>query len=85
MSKEITVEELIANIAAHLDEVKNGETLTIVQDGKQIATMKPHLSWESVKYPFRDLKFTPLKKPLSVDPTDLIREDRDYEEKKHGF
>ena len=29
MSKVITVEELIANIAAHLAEVKNGETLTI--------------------------------------------------------
>ena len=85
MSREITVEELIANIATHLDEVKNGETLTIMQDGKQIATMTPHLSSERVKYPFRDLKFGPRPKNLRTDPTDLIREDRDYEEKKHGF
>lgn len=85
MSKEVTVTELIANIAAHLDEVKNGETLTIVQDGKQIATMTPHVVQQAVKYPFRDLKFGPRPKNLRTDPTDLIREDRDYEEKKHGF
>lgn len=85
MSREITVEELIANIAAHLDEVKNGETLTIVQDGKQIATMTPHVVQAGVKYPFRDLYISPLKKPISVDPTDLIREDRDSEDEKHRY
>lgn len=85
MSKEVTIEELIANIAVHLDEVKNGETLTIVQDGKRIATMTPHVEQRGVKYPFRDLKFGPRPKNLRTDPTDLIREDRDHEEKKHGF
>lgn len=83
MSKEVTVAELIANIAAHLDEVKNGETLMIVQDGQQIATMTPHVTRPRMKYPFRDLKFTPLDKPLEIDPTDLIREDRDAEDEKH--
>ena len=85
MSKEITVEELIANIAHHLDEVKNGETLTIIQDGERIATMTPSVVQKGVKYPFRDLKFGPRPKNLRTDPTDLIREDRDYEQKKHGF
>ena len=85
MSREITVEELIANIAQHIDEVKNGETLTIVQDGAPIATMTPRVVQKGVKYPFRDLQFAPLEKPLPIDPTDLIREDRDYEKKKHGF
>lgn len=85
MSKEVTVEELVADISAHLDAVKNGETLKITQDGKHIATIAPHASQQGVKYPFRDLEFSPLRKPLSVDPTDLIREDRDHEEKKHGF
>ena len=86
MSKEVTVEELIANIAAHLAEVKNGETLTIVQDGEQVATLTPpQIVQKGVKYPFRDLKFGPRPKNLRTDPTDLIRDDRDYEEKKHGF
>jgi antitoxin (DNA-binding transcriptional repressor) of toxin-antitoxin stability system len=85
MSREITVEELIANITAHLDEVKNGETLTVVdQDGKQVATITPHTMQEVVKYPFRDLDFgAPVNLPFDV--TDLIREDRDYERKNHGF
>ena len=84
MSKQVTVEELIANIAAHLDEVKNGESLTIVQDGKQIATMTPHVMQTRVEYPFRDLDFGPPVN-LPFDVTDLIREDRDHEIKKHGF
>lgn len=85
MSKEITVEELIANITQHLDDVKNGETLTVVdQDGNQVATITPHETQQRTKYPFRDLDFGPPVN-LPFDVTDLIREDRDYERKKHGI
>ena len=85
MSKVITVEELIANIATHLAEVKNGETLTITEDGAQVATMTPHIVQKGMKYPFRDLKFGPRPKGLKTDPAEIIREDRDAERKKHGF
>ena len=85
MSKEITVEELIANIAAHVAEVKTGETLTIVEDGHPVATITPTRGKPGMRYPFRDLDFGPRPKNLRSDPTDLIREDRDSEWKKHGF
>jgi len=79
MSKEVTVQELIANIEAHVAEVKKGESLTIVDEGKPVATITPHVK------PFRDLKFGPPPERLRTDPVDVIREDRDYERKKHGF
>lgn len=84
MSKVVTVEELIADIATHIDDVKNGETLTIVQDGKEVATMTP-VAQKGVKYPFRDLKFGPRPEGLRSDVTQLIRDDRDSEFKKHGL
>jgi antitoxin (DNA-binding transcriptional repressor) of toxin-antitoxin stability system len=84
MSKQVTVEELIANIAEHVADVKKGETLTIVEDGTQIATLTPQTE-KRAKYPFRDLKFGPRPEGLKTDPAQIIREDRDAERKKHGF
>ena len=87
MSKVVTVEELIADIATHIDDVKNGETLTIVQDGKEVATMTPPVAQKGVKYPFRDLKFGPRPTGLRTDPAQIIIDERDQERsgKKHGF
>jgi antitoxin (DNA-binding transcriptional repressor) of toxin-antitoxin stability system len=85
MSKEITVEELIANIAEHVAEVKNGETLTVVEGGETVFTITPRIVQRGMRYPFRDLKISPGPERLSIDSTTLIREDRDSEFKKHGF
>ena len=85
MSKEITVEELIANIAAYVAEVKSGQTLTVVDGGETVFTVTPRIVQRGMRYPFRDLKISPGPGKLSVDSTQLIREDRDSEIKKHGF
>lgn len=85
MSKEVTVEELIANIADYVAEMKNGETLIVMEGGRQVATVTPAVGKPGMRYPFRDLKFSPRPKNLRSNSTDLIREDRDAEIKKHGF
>jgi antitoxin (DNA-binding transcriptional repressor) of toxin-antitoxin stability system len=41
MSRKVTVEELAANLQEHLEEVKRGETLTLVEEDKEIAEIHP--------------------------------------------
>lgn len=85
MSKEVTVEELIANIAQHVADVKNGETLKVVEAGETVFTITPRVIQRGMRYPFRDLKISPGPEKLSIDSTTLIREDRDSEFKKRGL
>ncbi len=88
MSKEITVEELAADLASHVAEVKQGETLTIVEDGKAIATIAPALTFvhRGVPYPFRGFDPGP---PLNLGDkaVEMLIEERERERsgKKHGF
>ena len=79
MSKRITVEELAANLREHLAEVKAGESLTIVDEGKMVASLEPPLNFvhRGMRYPFRDLKLTPAPKNLKSDPVELLIEDRE--------
>jgi antitoxin (DNA-binding transcriptional repressor) of toxin-antitoxin stability system len=82
MSKELTVEELRARPDALIEAIDSGEDVTIMRDGKEIATTNPVKrggGYKGVRYPFRDIKITPLKKPLSRDPVELLREDRDHD------
>ncbi|HVR40099.1 MAG TPA: hypothetical protein VMU84_13460 [Thermoanaerobaculia bacterium] len=41
MSKQVTVEELAANLDAHLDDVKRGETIVVVDGDNEIASIEP--------------------------------------------
>ena len=88
MSKSITVEELAANLAEHLAEVREGETLNVTEAGRTIATMQPPLQLEQkgVRYPFRNLNLSPRPKNLDIDPAQIVIDERDYERsgKKHG-
>lgn len=77
MSKRVTVEELAADVRKHLAEVEEGETLTVTQEGREVATITPANVQRGVRYPFRNLKFTPLSKPLDLDPVELLIEDRE--------
>lgn len=83
MSKEVTVEELAANLREHLAEVQQGETLTIVADGKAIATMQPYGEVSIIRHnpAFRlgDFNFGPRPKNLKTDPAALIIEERERE------
>lgn len=78
MSKTITVEELAANLKEHLAEVQQGETFTITQDGRPVATMEPALKIvnKGKRFPFRDFDPGPRPKGLKSDPVELLIEDR---------
>jgi hypothetical protein len=80
MSREVTVEELRENLEQIIAEVEAGESVTIVKEPGQL-----RLSQEGKRFPFRDIVISPLKRPITIDVVDLIREDRDDEIRKHGF
>lgn len=80
MKKVLTVEELRERPDALIEALDSGEAVSIMREGKEIATVNPaHRGggYRGVRYPFRDIKITPLKKPLSRDPVEMLREDRD--------
>ena len=75
--KKITVEELAADLKGHLAEVIDGETLTVTQEGREVATISPSTEQRGVPYPFRNFDPGPRPKNLKSDPVELLREDRD--------
>ena len=85
MSKQVTVDELRENLREHLAEVRNGETLEIIEEGRQIASMRPTIVQRGVPFPFRDFDPGPPLK-LPVDPVALLIEEREFERsgKKYG-
>lgn len=76
MSKTITVEELAADVGRYLAEVIDGETLTVTQEGRQVATISPSTEQKGVPYPFRNFDPGPRPKGLKSDPVELLIEDR---------
>ena len=80
MSREVTVEELRENLEEIIAEVETGESVTIVKEPGQLT-----ISQKGRRFPWRDIVITPLKKPITIDAVDLIRQDRDDEIRKHGF
>jgi prevent-host-death family protein len=80
MSKEVTVAELREKLEEIIAEVEAGESVTIVKEPGQLS-----VSQNGKRFPFRDIVISPLKKPITIDAVDLIREDRDDEIRKHGF
>lgn len=96
MSKEVTVEELIANPRAFVEEVQRGESVRIVEGDKTLASVEPvhedpdsamYRAHEGVPYPFRDFDPGPPIPGLGDEAVRLLIEERDYERsgKKHGL
>ena len=87
--KEVTVEELRANLDQLVEEANAGESIAIVRNGQQVATLRPSVTivQRGVRYPFRDLEISPLSKPLPFDPIDGLIEERERERsgKKYGL
>lgn len=79
MSKQVTVEELAANLREHIAEVRRGETLEITEDGRTIASIDPPMviAQRGVPYPFRDFDFGTRPKNLKTGADDLIIEERE--------
>jgi prevent-host-death family protein len=84
MSKEVTVEELREKLDEIIADVKGGESVTITEGGRNIATVQSNVPKRGKRFPFRDLVITPLDPPITVDVVKLIREDRDSEIRKLG-
>ena len=87
--KEVTVEELRERPEALIEALDDGEPVSITRDGKPIATANPVSpgGYRGQRYPFRDLKISPLSKPLEFDPIDGLIEERERERsgKKYGL
>jgi antitoxin (DNA-binding transcriptional repressor) of toxin-antitoxin stability system len=87
MSRKVTVEELREKLEEILAEVKGGESITLIEDGRSIASVTP-ADIRSVNTPFREFVRTfdagPRPKNLTADVVELIREDRDSEFRKYG-
>lgn len=87
MSKEMTVEELREKPDALIEAIDQGETVTIVRDGRTIGTYRPWIVQRGVPYPFRDFDWGPRPKNLNIDPAEIIIEERERERsgKKYGL
>jgi antitoxin (DNA-binding transcriptional repressor) of toxin-antitoxin stability system len=84
MSRELTLEELRERPDELIDAIEKGEAVTITRDGKQIASVGPTIIRRADPRPLRDIKISPLSKPLDVDVVaELIAErDRERSDKK---
>lgn len=84
MSKQVTVKELRENLDELLAEVEAGETLTVVKDGR---TDGLRLVQRGVRFPFRGFDPGPRPKNLTVDPVEMLIEEREWERsnKKYGL
>jgi antitoxin (DNA-binding transcriptional repressor) of toxin-antitoxin stability system len=87
MNKKLTVSELAADLPARVDDVKHGDTLTIIENGQEIATITPTIVQPGVRHPFRNFDFGKRPANLKLDPADIIIEEREHERsgKKFGF
>ena len=86
MSKRITVEELAANLKEHLAEVVAGESLTIVEEGQEIARLAPPvIVRRGIRYPFRDFNPGPRPKGLKSDPVEMLIEERERDRSGKRF
>ena len=83
MSKQVTVKELRENLDELLAEVESGETLTVVKD----RTNGLRLVQRGVRFPFRGFDPGPRPKNLTVDPVEMLIEEREWERsnKKYGL
>jgi antitoxin (DNA-binding transcriptional repressor) of toxin-antitoxin stability system len=83
MTKDVTLADLKEHLEEHLEEVRQGTTLRLVEaGGRPVAEMRPMLSTQSgLTYtePTASLKDLILPPPLETnsDPVALLREDRD--------
>ncbi len=86
MSKTVTVEELRDRPDELIDAIEHGEAVTILREGRPIGSYSPCIV-RGVPYPFRNLKITPLEKPLGVDAVEILVEERERERsgKKYGL
>jgi antitoxin (DNA-binding transcriptional repressor) of toxin-antitoxin stability system len=79
--KSVTIEELRERLDEVIEEVENGETLSITRNGKTVFLMKPGLTITPPRLPGRpqDVKLGPPPKSLRTDAAQMIIDERDRE------
>jgi hypothetical protein len=87
MSKEVTVEELRERLDEIIADIKAGETVTILEDGRNIGAFEPFLVQRGVRFPFRNFDFGKPIPGAGDEAVRLLIEDRDRERsgKKYGL
>jgi antitoxin (DNA-binding transcriptional repressor) of toxin-antitoxin stability system len=88
MSKRVTVQELAAHLTEHLAEVERGETVTVIAEQREIASIQPHtVIRHDPAFPLRD--FQPGARPhrLGFDAVQWLIDERERERsgKKYGL
>lgn len=76
MTKSVTVEELAEHLEQHLAEVQEGITLEILDDDTVIAFIEPAIIYPTSTERTGDIKPGPRPKNLTVDPVQILLEDR---------
>lgn len=81
MTKQVTVEELSANLATHLAAVERGETVDVIRDGKTIANLTPSEPVTIIRHDpalrLQDFEPGPRPKRLDFDSVELLVEERE--------
>jgi hypothetical protein len=86
MSKRVTVEEL----RERLDDLRHGQSLTLVEDGHEIADIRPRRELNIIRHDpaFRLQDFTPAPRPrrLDFDAVQWLLDERERERsgRKYG-
>jgi len=82
MSKQVTVEELEEHLHERLEDVQRGESISITQDGREIAVLQPHQRLRVHRADprrFQDVPISPKPKGLDIDPAEIIIQERERE------
>ena len=92
MSKRVTVEELRNRLDDHVAQLEQGETLTLLKDGQEIADIQPRprralkIERHDPALRLQDFKPGPRPKRLDFDAVDWLIDERERERsgKKYG-
>ena len=80
MHREITVEELTQNLAKVLQGVRQGDHITICEEGEPIASIEPArriiADGGKPRQRLGDYRPTPLPEPVDFDPLEYLMQDR---------
>ena len=83
MTKDVTVAELAEHLVEHLQEMRQGTSLRVIDGGKTLVTLTAKDQPLEITHPVPGSRLQdwepppPLKKPLGIDVVDLLVEERE--------
>ncbi|HKO59111.1 MAG TPA: hypothetical protein VJ276_24810 [Thermoanaerobaculia bacterium] len=73
---KVTVEELTDHLSDVLDKVRDGDTVTILEADKPLATLAPVAQASAPSRRLGDFRPIPLPEPIDFDPLEFLMKDR---------